>query len=246
MVFVQIALVDKCPSFSGNAGHYRNASGSFSPPEELLMNSSSITTVTSDDEGIGSSIPYFHSHHPRGLSSVPGKASISGGETAPEPAPIMENFYSFVEVADILKSHDNRHHTTSINCGANCRGDAVVRGGRGSNSQNHSKKFHPQPFYMSSGVSSGSTSTSTSGNGSSILTRSGYIYSSTNRNHNDYNEDNNSFLNVSGSGSSEEENNNGETCSSNGYDSSSSFIADFRRDKLGHAAPYTWDLPQGL
>lgn len=183
MLFVQIALVDKCVSYNGNSGRAQVAV----TPGSMSLNDSGANIESSSDE------------------IVPYSSLMSSSPHSIRNDPQEELFYSYVEVSDLVNRHD-------------------VQGQRPFNS---SSSFH-QPFYVSTSSSSGFSSNNSSGDFAS----SGVNLTSNNFRNND---DNYSFLNVSIDEDDEEE-----TCSSNG-DDSYGFMADFRRDKLGVAAPFSWD-----
>lgn len=190
MLFVQIALVDKCVSYNGITGR-----------DTVVTPGGSLSSNASGDDGAA---PYE--------SLVSTISSSNTVDDHPE-----ELFYSFVEVSDLV----NRRR----------REDSVVGGGRSevqvSQSTTSRNSIIQQPLYVSA------SSSSSSGFGSS---NGEFITSGPKSSHFLNNEDN-SFRNVIANYDAEEGED--DTCSSNGDDSR--FMEDFRGDKLGVAAPFSWD-----
>lgn len=200
MVYIQIALVDKCHAYNGSG--------------RVITPGGSLRSAGSSDDG---ATPYTSLLSTTGATS-PNMAEVERDDQA-------ENFYSYVEVTDLLLNRSSVDDMGSGDDGAN---------------RSEENCGNVQPFY-SSGSSGGSTSSAgISHNGHSyVVTRRGGEFTCNAANNFPNNEDNNSFLNVSGNYDDEEEEQE-DTCSSNG-DDSCRFMADFRRDKLGVAAPFSWD-----
>lgn len=191
MLFVQIALVDKCVSYNGITGR-----------GTVVTPGGSLSSNRSGDDEAGDA-PYE--------SLVSTISSSNTVDDHPE-----ELFYSFVEVSDLV----NRRR----------REDSVVGVGsevQVSQSTTSRNNIIQQPLYVSA------SSSSSSGFGSS---NGEFITSGQKRTHFLNNEDNR-FRNVIANYDDEEGED--DTCSSNGDDSR--FMADFRGDKLGVAAPFSWD-----